>query len=179
MLKFTGLLYILGAMFYALRVPERWFPGKFDLWVCYKNMKMNHDFLLTQFLFVYSFNHIRYFMCSLLRPLLFTITELAKWQCIVWPLVNVKFLIQLLPSKQSLNREKERHIKFGVFCMCACVCLCTAVSTFYKLFFLDYFPVKLMMVRQINRSLNVTNLIIDSNIYYRRLLFTNSIEHNT
>jgi len=27
-----GLLYILGAMFYALRIPERWFPGKFDLW---------------------------------------------------------------------------------------------------------------------------------------------------
>lgn len=28
-----GCLYIIGAMFYALRVPERWFPGKFDLWV--------------------------------------------------------------------------------------------------------------------------------------------------
>lgn len=28
-----GFLYILGAIFYALRVPERWFPGKFDLWV--------------------------------------------------------------------------------------------------------------------------------------------------
>ncbi|CAG9809118.1 unnamed protein product [Chironomus riparius] len=27
-----GFLYILGAMFYALRIPERWFPGKFDLW---------------------------------------------------------------------------------------------------------------------------------------------------
>ncbi|XP_055384897.1 adiponectin receptor protein-like isoform X2 [Condylostylus longicornis] len=27
-----GLLYILGALFYALRVPERWFPGKCDLW---------------------------------------------------------------------------------------------------------------------------------------------------
>lgn len=27
-----GLLYILGAMFYALRVPERWFPGKCDIW---------------------------------------------------------------------------------------------------------------------------------------------------
>lgn len=29
----TGFLYILGALLYALRVPERWFPGKFDLWV--------------------------------------------------------------------------------------------------------------------------------------------------
>lgn len=28
-----GLLYILGAMFYALRIPERWLPGKFDIWV--------------------------------------------------------------------------------------------------------------------------------------------------
>lgn len=28
-----GFLYIIGAIFYALRVPERWFPGKFDLWV--------------------------------------------------------------------------------------------------------------------------------------------------
>ncbi|XP_035892242.1 adiponectin receptor protein [Anopheles stephensi] len=27
-----GLLYILGALFYALRVPERWFPGKCDIW---------------------------------------------------------------------------------------------------------------------------------------------------
>lgn len=27
-----GCLYILGAMFYALRVPERFFPGKCDLW---------------------------------------------------------------------------------------------------------------------------------------------------
>lgn len=32
-LVLMGLLYILGAMFYALRIPERWFPGKFDLWV--------------------------------------------------------------------------------------------------------------------------------------------------
>lgn len=31
----SGLLYILGAVFYALRVPERWFPGKFDLWVSF------------------------------------------------------------------------------------------------------------------------------------------------
>lgn len=29
-----GLLYILGALFYALRIPERWFPGKCDIWVC-------------------------------------------------------------------------------------------------------------------------------------------------
>lgn len=28
-----GLLYIIGAMLYALRVPERFFPGKFDIWL--------------------------------------------------------------------------------------------------------------------------------------------------
>ena len=28
-----GFLYILGTMFYALRIPERFFPGKFDIWV--------------------------------------------------------------------------------------------------------------------------------------------------
>lgn len=29
-----GILYITGALFYALRVPERFFPGKCDIWVC-------------------------------------------------------------------------------------------------------------------------------------------------
>ncbi|XP_018562472.1 adiponectin receptor protein isoform X2 [Anoplophora glabripennis] len=32
-LVLMGLLYIVGALFYALRVPERWFPGKFDIWL--------------------------------------------------------------------------------------------------------------------------------------------------
>jgi len=27
-----GALYLLGAAFYALRVPERFFPGKCDIW---------------------------------------------------------------------------------------------------------------------------------------------------
>lgn len=31
-LVLMGALYILGAMFYALRVPERFFPGKCDIW---------------------------------------------------------------------------------------------------------------------------------------------------
>ncbi|XP_055678397.1 adiponectin receptor protein [Lutzomyia longipalpis] len=31
-LVLMGLLYILGATFYAARVPERWFPGKCDIW---------------------------------------------------------------------------------------------------------------------------------------------------
>lgn len=28
-----GSLYIMGALFYAFRVPERFFPGKCDIWV--------------------------------------------------------------------------------------------------------------------------------------------------
>lgn len=28
-----GALYVLGALLYAVRVPERFFPGKCDLWV--------------------------------------------------------------------------------------------------------------------------------------------------
>ena len=28
-----GLMYVTGAAIYASRVPERWFPGVFDIWV--------------------------------------------------------------------------------------------------------------------------------------------------
>ena len=28
-----GSLYITGALFYAMRIPERFFPGKLDIWV--------------------------------------------------------------------------------------------------------------------------------------------------
>ncbi|KAB7500246.1 Adiponectin receptor protein [Armadillidium nasatum] len=27
-----GVLYVMGALLYAVRIPERWFPGKCDLW---------------------------------------------------------------------------------------------------------------------------------------------------
>lgn len=30
-----GILYITGAVLYATRTPEKCFPGKFDLWVCF------------------------------------------------------------------------------------------------------------------------------------------------
>ena len=32
-LIFMGFLYITGALFYAFRIPERFFPGKVDIWV--------------------------------------------------------------------------------------------------------------------------------------------------
>lgn len=31
----TALLYLIGASLYAARIPERLFPGKFDIWVKY------------------------------------------------------------------------------------------------------------------------------------------------
>jgi len=31
-----GCLYILGALLYAGRIPERYFPGKCDIWVIFK-----------------------------------------------------------------------------------------------------------------------------------------------
>lgn len=37
-----GCLYILGALFYALRVPERFFPGKCDIWV---SISKSHSFI--------------------------------------------------------------------------------------------------------------------------------------
>jgi adiponectin receptor len=38
-----GLLYIIGTMFYALRIPERFFPGKFDIWVRILNLYLTAD----------------------------------------------------------------------------------------------------------------------------------------
>lgn len=32
-LLLMGVLYIIGGLIYALRVPERYFPGKCDIWV--------------------------------------------------------------------------------------------------------------------------------------------------
>lgn len=54
-----GLLYILGAMFYALRIPERWFPGKFDLWVSFALHK-SQLYNLTQLHFLSRDNRIKY-----------------------------------------------------------------------------------------------------------------------
>ena len=40
-LVLMAVLYIVGALIYAFRVPERIFPGKFDIWVCIENTKKN------------------------------------------------------------------------------------------------------------------------------------------
>ncbi|XP_065169961.1 adiponectin receptor protein isoform X2 [Atheta coriaria] len=43
-LVLMGLLYIVGAVLYALRVPERWFPGKCDIW--FHSHQIFHVFVL-------------------------------------------------------------------------------------------------------------------------------------
>ncbi|XP_046447047.1 adiponectin receptor protein-like [Daphnia pulex] len=40
-----GLLYIIGTMFYALRIPERFFPGKFDIW--FQSHQIFHVFVVA------------------------------------------------------------------------------------------------------------------------------------
>jgi len=32
-----GALYIIGAVIYAMRIPERFFPGKCDIWVSFRS----------------------------------------------------------------------------------------------------------------------------------------------
>jgi len=34
-----GGMYIAGALIYGARVPERWFPGTFDIWVSEETKK--------------------------------------------------------------------------------------------------------------------------------------------
>ena len=29
-----SVLYVTGALIYAFRIPERFYPGRFDIWVC-------------------------------------------------------------------------------------------------------------------------------------------------
>ena len=46
-LLFMGSLYITGALFYAFRIPERFFPGKVDIWV--GNIKKSNLFTFSTF----------------------------------------------------------------------------------------------------------------------------------
>lgn len=58
-LLLMAFLYIGGALMYAWRIPERFFPGKFDLWVT-SHLYISH--LFVSIISVYcSFNRIRFF----------------------------------------------------------------------------------------------------------------------
>ena len=50
-LLFMGALYITGALFYAFRIPERFFPGKVDIWVGKLLAQYLHCSLFHQFSF--------------------------------------------------------------------------------------------------------------------------------
>ncbi len=41
----TGALYIIGAYLYAARIPEKWFPGKFDIW--FQSHQIFHVFVVA------------------------------------------------------------------------------------------------------------------------------------
>ncbi len=49
-----GTLYVLGAIVYAVRIPERWFPGKCDIWV----RNLHNSFLLKLGLLHFKMNVI-------------------------------------------------------------------------------------------------------------------------
>lgn len=49
-----GILYITGALLYAMRIPERFFPGKVDIWVRKTHMLLCFISLLTLIFFVVS-----------------------------------------------------------------------------------------------------------------------------
>lgn len=48
-LMLMALLYTLGVLFYALRIPERFYPGRFDVWVCHSDSKFEQliDFVFS------------------------------------------------------------------------------------------------------------------------------------
>ena len=48
-LLFMGALYITGALFYAFRIPERFFPGKVDIWVKEKAQRLYCSLLVFEF----------------------------------------------------------------------------------------------------------------------------------
>jgi adiponectin receptor len=76
-LVLMGLLYILGAMFYALRIPERWFPGKFDLWVSSSKFPLQTPF---EFHPTFRDNHIKFSTFSSSSPPSFTSTASTRWR---------------------------------------------------------------------------------------------------
>ena len=44
-----GALYIIGALLYAGRIPERYFPGKCDIWVRFQYSFLNIEFQMLKF----------------------------------------------------------------------------------------------------------------------------------
>jgi len=49
-----GLLYVSGAIIYAMRIPEAIWPGKFDIWVT--SVTLNYCYLLFIILLIQVYN---------------------------------------------------------------------------------------------------------------------------
>jgi predicted membrane channel-forming protein YqfA (hemolysin III family) len=104
-LVLMGLLYILGALFYALRVPERWFPGKCDIWVSFEENPYLQNSNLHFFLY-FSSNHIRFSTFLYWWQRLSITTELVKWPCTESPSGNAIFHTLQLHSRFTFSDSK-------------------------------------------------------------------------
>ena len=75
-LVFMGFLYITGALLYAFRIPERFFPGKVDILVI---LLLNYAGHLDYDYYTFSFTVISCFIALLLLELLFIIMAYPIW----------------------------------------------------------------------------------------------------
>lgn len=68
--------YLLGTVFYAFKVPERWWPGKFDIWV------KSFTVLLTKALFLQFQSHQLFHVMVVLAAFVHYqgITDLAQYR---------------------------------------------------------------------------------------------------
>lgn len=58
-----GALYITGALLYALRIPERFFPGKLDIWVGYRRCDFLPYSCSLKFCLLLQFHSHQIFHC--------------------------------------------------------------------------------------------------------------------
>ena len=59
-----GCLYITGAVLYAVRIPERFFPGKLDIWVRRFLIRIMREVWVIFMHLHFSFTATRYFIAS-------------------------------------------------------------------------------------------------------------------
>ena len=75
-LVFMGFLYITGALLYAFRIPERFFPGKVDILVILLIIYAGHS---DYYYYIFSFTVISCFIALSLLELLFIIMAYPIW----------------------------------------------------------------------------------------------------
>jgi hypothetical protein len=57
-----GVTYIVGAIIYMARVPERWFPNRFDFFVSYLKL-INKGFITPNFSLIHLSSSLDAFLC--------------------------------------------------------------------------------------------------------------------